>query len=391
MLTALIIPTGMPMLIIDRYLLRQFIHTFVICFVSLVGLYIVIDAFTHLDSFMECAEVKGGLAPLMIGYYSYQSLAFFNLTSGMLALIAAMFTVTWIQRHNEMTALMAAGVPRIRVVKPVLIAAAVVSLIATINRELVIPCFREELSRTSTDLVGDKAKELEPQYDCQTDVLIGGESTFAAEKRISKPRFSLPAGLDLHGRELVAENAFFQPAENGRPAGYLLVDVRQPKNIAALPSLSLGERRVIITPLDEPQWLKPNECFLASNVAFDQLSGGQGWAQYASTFQLIRGLHNPSLDFGADTRVAIHSRIVNPLLDITLLFLGLPLVLTRENRNVFAAIGLCIMVVSVFVLVTLAMQHIGANYFFIPPALAAWAPLMLFVPAAVGMAGKMWE
>ena len=378
------------MQIIDRYLLRQFVQTFLICFVSLVGLYIVIDALTHLDSFMECADAECGLALLMIRYYAYQSLAFFNLTSGMLALIAGMFTITWIQRHNEMTALMAAGVSRIRVVKPVLIAAIAVSLISVVNRELVIPRCRTELSRSTNDLVGDKAQELEPQYDYQTDVLIGGRATFAAEQRISEPRFSLPAELNLYGRELVAKDAFRRPAEDGHPAGYLLKGVIQPQGITSQKSLSLGDNRVVITPRDEPQWLEPDECFLVSNVTFEQLNGGQTWKQYASTCQLISGLRNPSLDFGADMRVAIHSRIVNPLLDITLLFLGMPLVLTRENRNVFAAIGLCILVVSIFVLFTLALQQLGTSYL-ISPALAAWAPLMLFVPAAVWMSGSAWE
>ena len=44
------------MRIIDRYLLRQFLHTFVICFLSLTGLYIVFDAFTNLEAFMHCAK-----------------------------------------------------------------------------------------------------------------------------------------------------------------------------------------------------------------------------------------------------------------------------------------------------------------------------------------------
>ena len=41
------------MKIIDRYLLRQFAHVFVICFVSLTGLYVMLDAFSHLDDFMR--------------------------------------------------------------------------------------------------------------------------------------------------------------------------------------------------------------------------------------------------------------------------------------------------------------------------------------------------
>ena len=45
------------------------------------------------------------------------------------------------------------------------------------------------------------------------------------------------------------------------------------------------------------------------------------------------------------------ARIVRPLLDITLLFLGLPLVVTRESRNVFLAIGMCIALSTAFMLV----------------------------------------
>ena len=48
------------MKIIDRYLLRQFIQTFLICFLSLTGLIIVFDAFTNLDSFLKCAGKHGG-------------------------------------------------------------------------------------------------------------------------------------------------------------------------------------------------------------------------------------------------------------------------------------------------------------------------------------------
>ena len=97
-----------------------------------------------------------------------------------------------------------------------------------------------------------------------------------------------------------------------------------------------------------------------------------------------RGLRNPSLDFGADVRVSIHGRIVQPLLDMTLLFLGLPLVLTRENRNMFVAIGLCMVAVTMFMMIVLASQYIGAVSL-VSPAFAAWLPLFIFVPVAVNL------
>ena len=113
---------------------------------------------------------------------------------------------------------------------------------------------------------------------------------------------------------------------------------------------------------------------------------------FASTAELIEGLRNPSVDFGHQVRVDIHARIVRPLLDVTLLLLGLPLVMTRENRKVFVAIGLCILVVSLLVMVTWTLQALGTNWpQLISPHLAAWAPLLIFVPIAVGMAGSMWK
>jgi len=89
-------------------------------------------------------------------------------------------------------------------------------------------------------------------------------------------------------------------------------------------------------------------------------------------------------------RVAIHARMVQPFLDITLVFLGLPLVVTRESRNVFVAIGLCLAVVTLFLLVVIGLQYLGAICL-LDPALAAWAPLMLFVPPAVALAEGMWR
>ncbi len=376
--------------IIDRYLLRQFVQTFLICYLSLTGIYVVFDAFTNLEAFLQCAERAGGLAGLMGRYYVFRAIFFFDRTAALLTLISAMFTVTWIRRHNELTALMSAGISRVRVVLPVICAAVFVALLATANRELVIPRFREQLARTPHDLLGDIPRGMQPCYDNLTDILIRGRRTCASRRRLTEPNFLMPAALAKYGNQLTAEEAFYRPAEDNRPGGYLLKGVKQPKDIHLRPSLSLEGKPVIITPRDAPDWLGKDECFVASDVSFEQLTGGHAWRQYASTMQLISGLRNPSLDFGADVRVAIHSRIVPPFADVTLLFLGLPLVLTRDNRNVFMAIGLCVVVVAVFVLVAIAFQHLGSSYF-LEPALAAWAPLIIFVPLAVGMAESMWE
>lgn len=377
-----------PMGIIDRYLLRQFVQTFLICFLSLMGLYIVFDALTNLEHFLRCGEKEGAFMPLMARYYAYHSLAFFDRTSNLLALVSAMFTISWIQRHQEMTALMAAGVSRIRVVAPIIGAVAVVSLCTAMNRELLIPHYRSEISRPPQDPLGDVPRSVKPRYDNQTDVLLDGKTTYADEKRIAEPVFLMPMALRKYGKQLAANNAYYLAAQEGRPAGYKLVGVREPKNLDARHSLLLDGRPVLITPCDAPEWLKPDECFLCSDVDFEQITGGEFFKQYSSTFQLIRALRNASLDFGADVRVAIHARIVQPLLDMTLLFLGLPLIVSRESRNVFLAMGVCMVVTMAFTLTVIGVQELG-KISLLNPAQAAWAPLMIFVPLAVWLSESL--
>jgi lipopolysaccharide export system permease protein len=375
------------MMILDRYLLRQFVQIFVICFLSLTGLYVVIDAFGHMSSFSAYAAEHGNLMGTIAQYYGYRSLSFFDRTSGMLAMIAAMFTVTWLERHQELTAMLAAGISKFRVIKPLLIAAVVVSLLGVANREFVIPHVRDELTRDTKDLGGNQTRDLEPRFDGRTDILIGGEKTVAAEQRIIKPTFVLPAALAHYGKRLVAKNAFYQGATTEHPSGYLLEDVTAPRNIDRLASLTLDGEPVIITPKDA-NWLKPGQVFVVSQVRFQLLASGSAWRNYASTSELIAELGSPSTDLGADVRVAVHSRLMQPLMDGTLLMLGLPLMFSRRNRNLFLSFGICLLVAVAFSLVTLACQSLGGLNL-LRPTLAAWLPILIFLPVAVAMSHSL--
>ncbi len=375
------------MKIIDRYVLRQFLKTFLICYVSLMGLYVVFEVFTNLEEFLRCGRERGGVLALVGSFYSYRALLFFDDMAGMLSLIAAMVSMAWIQRHNELVALMSAGVSRFRVALPVVGATIVVAVLAAGSRELVIPRFRSELARKPQDPAGDRPRPLQPKSDHRTQIWIGGHSTRRAEKRITEPRFQLPGYLEDSGwpSPLAAENAFWEDPDGARPGGYRLVGVTEPADLAQFGSMVIDGEPILITPRDARQWLKPNELFVVSGLSFDHLLDGDVWREYASTSELIGGLRNPSLGLRADDRVAIHARFVQPFLDVTLLFLGLPLVLARQDRNVFLAIGFCAGLVVVFMLVVIASHHLGGIYS-ISPALAAWLPLIIFVPIAVGMA-----
>jgi lipopolysaccharide export system permease protein len=262
----------------------------------------------------------------------------------------------------------------------VLIAAICVSLAAAANREFVMPNIREHLATDSKNIGGDQAAIMQSRFDSETDILIGGEKIVPAQNKILKPAFVLPRQFDQFGKQLTAQEALYMPADGDRPSGYLLTNVSSPKALLRNPWLLMDNKPIIMTPVGS-NWIGKDQIFVASGVAFEFLSAGANWSDFASTREMIKQLQSPSIDMGNDVRVVIHNRFLQPFLDTTLLFLGLPFVVTRTNRNPFISLGLCLAVVAVFMIVGLGCKQLGSGGW-LTPAFAAWLPLMIFGPLA---------
>ncbi len=378
------------MKIIDRYLVLLFAKVLVVCFVSLVGLFIVIDLFANLDELWSYGRRReGGFGMVLAEYYGPRCLQFFDKTAGILAMISVVFVISILQRTNEMTALVAAGISRARVILPLMLAACFVSWLGVANREFGLPQVRASLARNAQDWMGDHSRKCTPKYDLRTDILISGKSTLAKNRQIEEPLFRLPQELATWGRQIAADAAFEQPATADHPAGYLLRGVKLPVNLPQLPSQKLDDQIVLYSPADMP-WLKADECFVVSVVTFEQLTVGGAWRNYLSSYELITGIRGRVIEPGADVRVTLHARLVQPLLDFSLVLLGLPLVLTGTSRNIFLAAGMCGGMVALLYFVVFTCHGLGSNYL-LDPTLAAWIPLVVFGPVAFTWARPIWD
>ena len=376
-------------MLIDRYIIRAQLHAFMIVFVSLAGLTFVVDAFTNSEEFIAHAPGAGGLARVLGAYYGYRLISFFDATSPVISLASAMFALSWLERHNELTALLAAGVTRWRIARPALVFAAVVSLLAMANREIVLPRIRENLTRNAQDLRGDAAHPFDARYDHATEILFRGRSAQSATFRIEKPSLLMPPSLSEYGPQIDAAEAYWKPADAAHPAGYLLCQVREPADIDRLEPLQSSGRTVVFTR-SAADWLSPGECFVTSDVTFEQLIGSANWSQYSSTIELVRAIANPSLGVGAEIPLRVHARIVSPLLDMSLALLGIPLVVGPNRRGIFVAVGLCVLAAVVFFLMIFGWHALAAAYV-VSPSLGAWAPLLILAPLASWAAQPMWQ
>jgi len=376
-------------MLIDRYLGRAQLHAFVVVFVSLMGLYFVFDAFTNMDEFGAYAQKAGGIIRVLAAYYGPRVLWFFDATSPIISLASAMFALSWLERHNELTALLAAGVTRWRIARPVLVFSAVVALLAAANREFVLPGIRESFARNAQNLEGEVLQPFEPRYDNRTEILFRGKGALAGSGRITGPSLLMPPQLAAYGPQITAAEAVWLPAEGSRPAGYLLRGVREPSDIDRLPALESGGRAVVLSRTSA-DWIGPGECHVASDVTFEQMIGSSNWSQYSSTSDLVRAIRNPSLVIGADIPLRVHARFTAPLLDMSLVMLGIPLVLGPSRRGVFVAVGLCVSMTVVFFL-TVMGSHALVSADAYGASTGAWLPLLILGPLAAWRAQPMWQ
>jgi lipopolysaccharide export system permease protein len=96
--------------IIDRQMIKGYFKSYIVCLTSLLSLYVVVDLFTNLDDFTH--NNKGLWASLLriFTYYAYKVAQIFDRLCEAIVLLAAMFTVAWMQRNNEQVPLLSAGV-----------------------------------------------------------------------------------------------------------------------------------------------------------------------------------------------------------------------------------------------------------------------------------------
>ncbi len=160
------------MRILDRERYWSFVKAYFICFVALVGLYVVIDAFSNIDEFAEVADSTAQLFRNMGRYYLIKMSLIYDQICGIITMMAAIFTVTWMQKNNELLAMLAAGISTQRVIRPVLISALAISSLAVVNQELIMPRLAEELQKPPDD-DGIQLVKVYPRQDAN-DVFISG-------------------------------------------------------------------------------------------------------------------------------------------------------------------------------------------------------------------------
>ena len=367
----------------DRYLLRSFLYVFAVCLISTLGLFVVIDLCENLDAFLAKNGDRGtGMLLWTIGEcYAFQSIFFLDRAGPSLTVVSVMVVLVLLQRSGELHPLLSAGIPMYRVLAPLIVGSAAFSALFTLNQEFVVPQIAHAAFEQRGD-AGSTKHHVESMTDHSTRISIDGQSVRLADRSIEQAVFVLPAPtLVTEITILEAAEAKFYPAKGSLPAGWLLRGVQ--------PIPSEIERRLTDRGRELVR-IRPNSphAFVATSVTCDQLFKRNSSFSLLSTPELIDRIRSPAMGLVSVHRLVLHlhSRLVQPLLNLIAVLIAIPLMVRRESPGLVADSALCGFVLALVFGLTQASQVLGASQV-VPADLAAWIPVVLGGTIAAWLSG----
>jgi lipopolysaccharide export system permease protein len=365
--------------LIDRLMIRGFVKSYIVCLASLLSLYIVVDLFTNLDDFTHSKDKAQGLANVVrhiVFYYGYKSAQIFDRLCEAIVLLAAMFTVAWMQRNNEQVPLLSAGVSTRRIVTPVLMCAFAMLSLAVLNQELLIPRIADRLVLDRDDPQGEKTLAVHGAYE-PSGIHVTGDRAARRTQNSSwvvwKFACTIPESLTRNQMHLQAEEAHYIPGSGPRQGGWEMTGTHvtggQAGEVERIPG--------VLEVIDEGHFF-----LFTREVDFDALTRNANWFQLASTWSLYQDLMRPGAARSPSMAVLFQMRLTRPLVGMVLVLLGLSVILRDQNRNVIISSGQCLVLCAIFFAFSYTCKQMG-DYEFVSPALAAWLPVVSFGPFAV--------
>jgi lipopolysaccharide export system permease protein len=297
-------------------------------------------------------------------YYTYRIPVFYQRVNGIILLLAAAFTLGWMERQNEVMPILSAGVPLRRLLMPLGCIVCFFLTLEVLNTEFLIPRCADNLLRQAEDPLGKRPLLVPGTFDSRR-IHIEARVAYPVRQMIQYARVTLPAEMTGTTVHLHSKEMFYRPGNNPEEHGWVM---------NGCTPLKLPVQHPVITEL------QPGQFFLHTELSYDRLTRRPNWYLFQSTGTILEILETEQ---GTAQRATImghvHARMLVPLYDLLLLLLGLPLIASRSEWNIFIRVGWCLLIFA-------ALQGFGmastmmVKSDLIEPALAAWLPLLLLGP-----------
>ncbi len=349
------------MRILDKYILKQYLGTFIIILLSFMAMFIVIDVFDRLPRLLKYDNDYILIAKYFLLRVPYLTI----LVSPVIVLLSGLFLMNTLSKYHESIAMRAAGISIIRMVSPLLVVGILMSLIIALLGEFALPPIEEYRSKIYN--VDIKKQELE-DIKLRSNIYYSGSQGYLYYIGFFDGHQNIMRTIDItkfdgkNGRiqrKITANDAVW----NGEKWLFSYCYDREFTN-GELSKYQFATRRQIdeirATPNDFIKIAKPN---LAMN--YFELK------EYIESLKIIGEKYHVQL-------VDLYTKISFPLANFIILLFCVPLASTSVRSKGRGMIFLIGVIICFAYLTTLRIcQSLGYNEV-ISPIWAAWFPNLIF-------------
>jgi lipopolysaccharide export system permease protein len=368
---------------LDRYIVRQYLINFLVLFAVFVLLFVVVDVIFNLDEVLEAGVIETAageesfsfmkMLGAVLGFYGPLIALLYVFFSGLLVVAAMGFTFAGLYRTGELIGFMTSGISMYRVAASVLVAGFVLTALTLPDQELLIPRFRDKLTRAAKDIKEDSAQAFAIKYavDDRGSLLSAG-SFDRAKNELRDVTILIRNDRGLTQERVTAKRAAWDGSRGWQLEGGSSIrpETGELRTGEALTIYEEGSRFF-------PTTLSP-EVLIARHESF--------YPRLLALPDLMRLASNPNVDTGS-IRQIMHSRFSLLVLNMLVLVMGLPFFLLREPSNMILqgakAAALCLSAWGA----GLVLMQVGAGN--LSPVVSAWLPVVIGLPVAAFMLGMV--
>ncbi len=170
--------------ILDRYIIKKIVLSYLFVVFSFIGLHFIIDLFSHLKDFLE-AKVS---LYIILQYYIYSLPLFFLRTSSFAMPISILYSVGELNRNNEIISMRSSGISIERLALPILFFALFLSFFSLFLQENVLIYSQKKADDTIIEFVKTKSgkQRIERNLVFRSDSQLFFASEFIPQKNILK-------------------------------------------------------------------------------------------------------------------------------------------------------------------------------------------------------------
>jgi lipopolysaccharide export system permease protein len=342
---------------LDAYLLRRFLADACIGMACVFALYVVLDLSTNLGRFLDAGRSRP--AAFIAAYYLFRFPLLFGKLCPLVLLLGASFSLTLLERRNELVPIKASGIGMVRFTRPLVLCGLAAALLGLAVEEWAVPWAAREVVRRNLErsdsnlwnqLVRDEARSQYVFYNVY----------YPAQRRMERVHVSRVDAKMREREVLYAEEATFSRSEQAWTLHRGTLIRYDEKGLREGTPEAFDARRLEtdLLPTDMENRARPDEMPLSGLRA--------AWAAHPSISSL-----------GA----RFHFRAALPFANVLILLVGLPVVLSGARKRFFLGALATALLGGAYLALSYGALQLGVSGA-LPPVLAGWGPAILFSAAA---------